>query len=97
MGKGEALTLEEHAGFEIVEVGEFLAAVVAGVAVVADDGEAAVEEVAADLVVAAGLWDGFDEGKIFSEAGEDAEVRLGVSERGVGSFLDGFLAGPLVL
>lgn len=55
------------------------------------------EEVPADLVVATRVRGGFEEGEISGKFGENSEMSLGVSDRGIGVLLIGLLAGPFFL
>lgn len=92
---GEALALEEHAGVEPEVVRELVAAVESGVAVVAYDRDATMEEVATDLVVASAVGPGLNEGEVPEEVGDDAEAGGGLASGEVGSLLDWLLADPL--
>ena len=70
MNQGEGLRLQEHAGADAEFFPEEVAVCFVQIAEVADDGVTAVEEMAADLVKAAAVGFGLDQGEVVSEMGE---------------------------
>jgi len=97
MIKGEAFCLEKHAGADAEFFAQGVAMLNASIEVISDDWVSRVEEMAADLMVAAGLGCGFDYGEIMPEGAEDAKVSASGAGGGVGSFLDGLGAAPFFL